>query len=129
MKQHAVDTSQQLQEGALLCSTDVSFAMHHCLETRPLGIPAAERLSSMAMPTIIRLHCALQTVPEAPSEIDEIPVASVRQKNPQGYKVFASPATKHLAKENNINLALVNGTGPDGRITRGQQSPLLQLLI
>ena len=59
-------------------------------------------------------------MPEPPSEIDSAPVASVRQKSPQGYKVFASPATKHLAKENNINLADVTGTGPEGRITRGK---------
>lgn len=66
----------------------------------------------------------LQTVPPTPSEIDEAPVSSVRQKTPPGYKVFASPATKHLAKENNINLAAVTGTGPEGRITRGQHSQL-----
>lgn len=62
----------------------------------------------------------LQTVPKPPSDIDAAPVASVRQKSPPGYKVFASPATKHLAKENNINLADVTGTGPEGRITRGK---------
>lgn len=62
----------------------------------------------------------LQSVPQPPSEIDSAPVASVRQKSPPGYKVFASPATKHLAKENNINLAEVTGTGPEGRITRGE---------
>ena len=67
----------------------------------------------------VRAVC-LQTVPEPPSEIDEAPVASVRQKSPPGYKVFASPATKHLAKENNIDLKLVTGTGPEGRITRGK---------
>ncbi|KAL0027069.1 hypothetical protein WJX79_003187 [Trebouxia sp. C0005] len=59
-----------------------------------------------------------ETVPRTPSEIDDAPVASVRQKSPPGYKVFASPATKHLAKENSINLAAVTGTGPEGRITR-----------
>ena len=64
--------------------------------------------------------CMLQTVPQSPSDIDSAPVASVRQKSPPGYKVFASPATKHLAKENNINLAEVTGTGPEGRITRGK---------
>ena len=62
----------------------------------------------------------LQSVPQPPSEIDSAPVSSVRQKSPPGYKVFASPATKHLAKENNINLAEVTGTGPEGRITRGK---------
>ena len=65
----------------------------------------------------------LQTVPPTPSEIDDAPVASVRQKSPPGYKVFASPATKHLAKENSINLAAVTGTGPEGRITRGGSPP------
>ena len=65
-------------------------------------------------------NAVLQTVPQTPSDIDSAPVSSVRQKSPPGYKVFASPATKHLAKENNINLSEVTGTGPEGRITRGE---------
>lgn len=65
-------------------------------------------------------NAILQTVPQSTSEIDSAPVSSVRQKSPPGYKVFASPATKHLAKENNINLSDVIGTGPEGRITRGK---------
>ena len=70
----------------------------------------------------VRMLCpaVLQSVPQPPSDIDSAPVSSVRQKSPPGYKVFASPATKHLAKENNINLAEVTGTGPEGRITRGK---------
>lgn len=74
----------------------------------------------MAVQSEVLCHAVLQSVPQPPSEIDSAPVSSVRQKSPPGYKVFASPATKHLAKENNINLAEVTGTGPEGRITRGK---------
>ena len=37
---------------------------------------------------------------------------------PRGVEVKASPVAKRIAKEHNIDLSLVKGTGPDGRIVR-----------
>jgi len=37
---------------------------------------------------------------------------------PRGVEVKASPVAKRIAKEHNIALSLVEGTGPDGRIVR-----------
>ena len=53
----------------------------------------------------------------------KVPVSSLPQagetsaaRASEGSRVFASPLAKRLAKEKGINLALVKGTGPHGRI-------------
>ena len=43
--------------------------------------------------------------------------APVAASRPAGARVIASPAAKKLAKSMNIDIALINGTGPGGRIT------------
>jgi pyruvate dehydrogenase E2 component (dihydrolipoamide acetyltransferase) len=43
-----------------------------------------------------------------------------------GERRFASPLVRKLARENNLDLAKVNGTGPGGRIIRHDIEPLLE---
>ncbi len=45
------------------------------------------------------------------------PAAAAAAAAPSGERVAASPRAKKLAKEKGIDLALVKGTGPNGRIT------------
>ncbi len=52
----------------------------------------------------------------APSAAAAAPAAVPAQKKAGG-RVIASPAAKKLAKEKGIDIALVTGTGPNGRIT------------
>ena len=51
----------------------------------------------------------------APAE--SAPAAAAAAAAPSGERVAASPRAKKLAKEKGIDLALVKGTGPNGRIT------------
>ena len=51
----------------------------------------------------------------APAAAPAAPAAPVEKK--AGGRIIASPAAKKLAKEKGIDLALVTGTGPNGRIT------------
>jgi len=53
-------------------------------------------------------------VPELVAKVEE----AVRAEVPKEVEVKASPVAKKVAKEHNIDLALVKGTGPGGRITR-----------
>lgn len=49
--------------------------------------------------------------PEEPSDQEKLTQV--------GKPVLASPAAKKIAKEHNIDLSLIRGTGPEGRIVRG----------
>ena len=57
--------------------------------------------------------------PEGAAKAQTEPQAAVRQVpvRRSGEPVIASPAAKKLAKEKDVDLALVEGTGPKGRIT------------
>lgn len=57
---------------------------------------------------------AVTAAPSAPSKPSPAPMAEAL---PTGKPVMASPATRKLARELNVNLDVVNGTGPGGRIT------------
>jgi len=57
---------------------------------------------------------AAAAAPEAPAAA---PAASAAPVRAPGERVVAAPAAKKLAKELGIDLALVPGTGPNGRIT------------
>ena len=57
---------------------------------------------------------AAAAAPEAPAAA---PTASAAPVRAPGERVVAAPAAKKLAKELGIDLALVPGTGPNGRIT------------
>ena len=57
---------------------------------------------------------AAAAAPEAPAAA---PAASAAPVRAPGERVVAAPAAKKLAKEMGIDLALVPGTGPNGRIT------------
>ena len=40
----------------------------------------------------------------------------------EGGKALASPAVRRVAREYGVDLASVTGTGPEGRVTKGEQS-------
>jgi len=64
--------------------------------------------------------------PVAPSTPAAAPAApSAPAPSANGGKVLAAPATRKLARESSIDLAAVAGTGPRGRITRGDVEAFL----
>lgn len=55
--------------------------------------------------------------PASPSQEKPVPVQQVAPPSDSG-PVKASPLAKKIARDNNLNLASVQGTGPGGRVTR-----------
>ena len=56
--------------------------------------------------------------PAADSNAQETTSAPTAQSNGDGERIFASPLAKKLAKDKNIDLSNVNGSGENGRIVK-----------
>jgi 2-oxoisovalerate dehydrogenase E2 component (dihydrolipoyl transacylase) len=55
---------------------------------------------------------------EVPAVVESAPVEPAAVKTEPGQRVMTSPAVRRRAKEAGIDLTLVPGTGPGGRVTR-----------
>nr|AAA21747.1 dihydrolipoamide acetyltransferase [Clostridium magnum DSM 2767] len=85
-----------------------------CLKPVAIIGSADEDISSLLNGSSEGSESAEQNDTKAPKKEAEAPKGAVEKQ--QG-KVKASPAAKKLAAENNIDITLVEGTGPQGRIT------------
>ncbi len=56
------------------------------------------------------------SVPKKEETLETIPDQELQTQNQIVNRIIASPRAKKLAREHNINLALLKGTGPNGRI-------------
>ncbi|MDO9694934.1 MAG: dihydrolipoamide acetyltransferase family protein [Candidatus Latescibacteria bacterium] len=67
------------------------------------------------------------TAPAAPAPAATVPGGTVTQPNStvSGRPVPAAPATRRLARELGVDLTLVSGTGPGGRVTPGDVQTFL----
>ncbi|MGI9415422.1 MAG: pyruvate dehydrogenase complex dihydrolipoamide acetyltransferase [Hyphomicrobiales bacterium] len=97
-----------LEDGEDAASVDLS-AM-----AAPAAAPAA------AQPAPAPAEPAAQPAPAAPAAAAPAPAAQPAppKANGQGGRVFASPLARRLAQQNNIELALLAGSGPHGRIVK-----------
>ncbi|MGO1543240.1 MAG: pyruvate dehydrogenase complex dihydrolipoamide acetyltransferase [Gulosibacter sp.] len=79
--------------------------------SEPADQPAAETAPSASGP--------VQEESVTPSTLD-VPATSKESESPSAAsdRVFASPLARKLAKENDVHVSLLNGTGPNGRIVR-----------
>ncbi len=74
-------------------------------------------------PSIEKVEEIVEDVKESKEPVKEVPKISTTVNNspPQirkkGERVMASPAVRKKARENGIDLASINGSGPGGRIT------------
>jgi pyruvate dehydrogenase E2 component (dihydrolipoamide acetyltransferase) len=83
-------------------------------------VPSASALPTTALPTTV----PPTTVPPTTVPPTTVPNGHHRASSSQG-RVFASPLVRKIAGEKGISLAGVEGTGPNGRITRRDLERLL----
>lgn len=64
----------------------------------------------------------------APSEAETLKAATARLGSPKSERIFASPRARKLAQGKGVDLALVTGTGPNGRIVEQDVVAYLEAL-
>jgi len=55
---------------------------------------------------------------EKDGKVEELPTPPPKEEKQESTRLFASPLAKRLAKEKDIDLTTIHGTGPGGRIMR-----------
>ncbi len=74
----------------------------------------------------VKTVLAVITAPEEPFQERDIPAEMPQVIEKVGKRVLASPAAKRLAREHEIELSLVKGSGPEGRIVEEDVRRLIQ---
>ncbi len=100
--EHSVPEGAVVEVGALICVLD-ALGPSAELEATEADTPAPILLTDVAEPAVDR---SAVTEPRL-------------QVTPDGRKLFISPVVRRLARESNVNLSAVVGTGSGGRVTRG----------
>lgn len=76
------------------------------------GAPAAKSPASSDEPTAEKQQASPAPAPNGTAPENTAP------ENRGGSRIFASPLAKRIAAQNNLDLAAIKGTGPNGRIVK-----------
>ena len=106
------NTIEASASGTLLKIAVAEGGTAKCLDPVAVIGEAGEDVSALI--GVIPAAGAAAPAPAAPASAAAAPAAPARAP---GERVLASPAAKKLAKELNIDISLVPGTGPKGRVT------------
>ena len=109
VKEVSVAVGEEIKAGQLLMKIDVAESLNEESES-----PAIE-----AEPT-------LPKKPEVELPIETL-IDHVENDIQSGGSVFASPGVRRLARELGINLQIINGSGPKGRITKDDLNGYIKL--
>ncbi len=86
------------------------------IDIAALGAPAPQA-APQAAPAPVSNGAASAPAP-APTSATSAPVSAAPTGAPSGARVHASPLAKRIAKNEGLDLALVKGSGPHGRIVK-----------
>lgn len=94
-----------------------SGVLRKILAIEGTDVPVAETIGIIAAPN--------EQIPETEvAEVEAVPERELIEKVEE--RIVASPAAKRLAREHNIDLAKVMGTGPEGRIVEDDVKKFLE---
>ncbi len=116
VKEIQVKVGDRVSQGAVLMTLEPESGSGAELETAPAPAPAAAAASAEAAEE--------QDPPEADSPPPEEPAPNRATSN--GGPIYASPAVRRFARELDVELAGVSGSGRKGRITRDDVQALQQ---
>lgn len=107
MEVEAVDEGEVLEilipEGSAGVKINTPIAVISGEDSAPLTAPAAAPVPAKE---------------EAPAPVAAAPIATSLVSSEKKERIFASPLARRIAKQNNIDLAAIKGTGPNGRIVK-----------
>ena len=104
-----VKIGDKVAEGSIILTMEVSASA-----SAPAPLPASTSPSAQApAPTSASPSAQVETAVPARAEM-----AAVVAPTPSGTSTHASPSVRKFARELGVNLALVAGSGPKGRITQ-----------
>ncbi|KAG7358980.1 dihydrolipoamide acetyltransferase [Nitzschia inconspicua] len=122
--EHSVGDMVKVGEALMYIAADHGDDLHHTKDTaQDLSTPAEEQLR---IPTIASQYHF---------DSDDVATTVTKQATDDGTstasnsieaKVLTSPAIRKLAKEHNLDLATIVGTGPKGRVSKGDVLTVLK---
>jgi len=115
VKELKVKLGDKVSEGSLVLMLEVSAAT---VATAPVSAPSAPatQIAPAAAPVVVATAPA--PTPAAPAPAAPAPAATPAAKHLVTSASHASPSIRKFARELGIDLALVSGTGPKGRISQ-----------
>jgi len=87
-------------------------------ESKKINKSSKEKVSEQPKKEVEKETIKGGVVKQVPIKTNSSKVPSIQTETPSGDRVFASPLAKKLAKERNIDISRVIGTGDGGRVTK-----------
>jgi pyruvate dehydrogenase E2 component (dihydrolipoamide acetyltransferase) len=114
-----VGSGEQVEVGAVIALSGTPGEAVDDIEgaLRELGVAAGSPALNGSAPSAVAAPPVVAAPPPAQSP--------ARTEEPRGDRLFATPLVRRLARDANLDLASVSGTGPNGRIVRRDIDALL----
>lgn len=119
VKSLAVKVGDRISEGSKLLSLETrGETVADETPSREVLAPAAEEVESVQAPAPAANEATTESVRRPGDKEVLIPPIPVEQTLTQGKTPHASPSVRRFARELGVDLQLVKGSGPKGRVTR-----------
>ena len=121
VKELKVKVGDKVSEGSIVLLLEAADAVGAPAAPAPVAEKPAEPAPAVAVPAAAAPAPVVAAATEAKQEV---PVANTTTAEtsypaaPLSKNTYASPSVRHFARELSVNLDLVQGTGPKGRITQ-----------
>ena len=121
VKELKVKVGDKVSEGSIVLLLEVADAASAPAAPAPVAEKPAEPAPAVAVPAAAAPATVVAVATEAKQEVPVANTATAETSYPAAplsKNTYASPSVRHFARELSVNLDLVQGTGPKGRITQ-----------
>ena len=121
VKELKVKVGDKVSEGSVVLLLEAADAASAPAAPAPVAEKPAEPAPAVAVPAAAAPAPVVAAATEAKQEVPVANTATAETSYPAAplsKNTYASPSVRHFARELSVNLDLVQGTGPKGRITQ-----------